>query len=126
MSGWNRSSPGGQEVAPTAGSSYTTERRMRIISRKTLREFWERAGCHDAEQPLKAWFREASHAYWPNPFDVKAAFGNASIVGNSRVVFNIAGNKYRLVVRVNYAYRIMYVRFIGTHREYDAIDVEEV
>ena len=99
---------------------------MRILSRKTLREFWQRAGCRDAEQPLKAWFREASHADWANPADVKAAFRTASIVGNSRVVFNIAGNKYRLVVRVNYAYRIVYVRFIGTHREYDQIDVEEV
>ena len=99
---------------------------MRIISRKTLRVFWERPGRHDAEQPLKAWFREAAGADWASPGEVKASFGSASIVGNSRVVFNIGGNKYRLVVRVNYAYRIMYVRFICTHQEYDAIDVEEV
>lgn len=99
---------------------------MRIISRKALRDFWQRLGHGDAEQPLKAWFREASHADWATPADVKAAFTNASIVGNSRVVFNIAGNKYRLVVRVNYAYRILYVRFVGTHRQYDQIDVTTV
>src|SRR5262245_1726891 len=99
---------------------------MRIISRKALREFWQKPGRSDAEQPLKAWFREASHADWASPAEIKAAFGSASIVGNNRVVFNIAGNKYRLVVRVNYAYRIMYVRFVGTHREYDQINAEEV
>ncbi|MGB7157979.1 MAG: type II toxin-antitoxin system HigB family toxin [Tepidisphaeraceae bacterium] len=75
---------------------------------------------------MKAWFREAARADWASPSEVKASFRSASIVGNSRVVFNIAGNKYRLVVRVNYPYRIMYVRFVGTHRAYDAIDVEEV
>lgn len=99
---------------------------MRILSRRTLREFWQRPGRLDAEQPLKSWFREASKADWATPAAVKAAFRNASIVGNSRVVFNIAGNKYRLVIRINYAYRICYVRFIGTHSEYDRINVEEV
>ena len=99
---------------------------MRIISRKTLREFWERRSRADAEQPLKAWFREVTHADWAIPTDVKADFRNASIVGRSRVVFNIAGNKYRLVVRVNYPYRVVYIRFIGTHREYDDVDVNEV
>jgi mRNA interferase HigB len=99
---------------------------MRIISRRTLREFWEKPGCDDAEQPLKAWFREVYRADWANPSEVKAAFRSASIVGNSRVVFNIAGNKYRLVVSVNYRYRIMYIRFIGTHAQYDKVDVEEV
>ena len=98
---------------------------MRVISRRTLREFWEKPGRRDAEQPLKAWFREAAHADWASPADVKAAYRSASIVGNSRVVFNIAGNKYRLAVRVNYTYRVVYVRFIGTHREYDMIDVTE-
>lgn len=78
---------------------------MRIISRKTLRDFWQRAGRQDAEQPLKAWFREVSRADWASPAEVKTAFGNASILANRRVVFNIAGNKYRLVVRINYAYR---------------------
>jgi mRNA interferase HigB len=100
--------------------------RMRIISRKTLRLFWEKPEYADAEQPLKAWFREASNADWVSPAAIKAAFGNASIVGNNRVVFNIGGNKYRLVVRVNYLYRVMYVRFVGTHVQYDRINVEEI
>ncbi len=99
---------------------------MRIISRKTLREFWERRQYADAEQPLKAWFQEASKADWPSPAAIKAAHGNASIVANHRVVFNIGGNKYRLVVKVNYPYRVMYIRFIGTHREYDQIDAKEI
>ncbi len=99
---------------------------MRIISRKTLREFWERPRCADSEQPLRAWFREATRADWKNPAEVKAAYRSASIVANNRVVFNIAGNKYRLVVKVNYAYRVLYIRFIGTHAEYDRIDVNKV
>jgi mRNA interferase HigB len=99
---------------------------MRIISRKALRVFWERPGKQDAAQPLKAWFHEAAQADWSSPAEVKATFRNASILRNSRVVFNIAGNKYRLVVRVNYPYRIMYIRFVGTHRDYDTIDAETV
>lgn len=99
---------------------------MRILARKTLRLFWERAEYADSEQPLRAWFREASRADWKNPADIRAAYRSASFVGNNRVVFNIAGNKYRLVARVNYAYRIIYIRFVGTHRQYDRIDVKEV
>ncbi len=99
---------------------------MRIISRKTLRLFWEKAKYADAEQPLKAWFGEAAKADWASPAAIKAAFGNASIVGNNRAVFNIGGNKYRLVVRVNYPYRVIYVRFVGTHAQYDQINVEEI
>ena len=99
---------------------------MRIISRKALRLFWEKPEYADAEQALKAWFREASNADWASPAQIKAAFGTASIIANNRVVFNIGGNKYRLVVRVNYPYRVMYVRFIGTHAEYDRINVEEI
>jgi len=99
---------------------------MRIISRKTLREFWERIDRRDAEQPLKAWFREVERADWSGPADVKNAYRSASVVGNQRIVFNIAGNKYRLIIRVNYPYRIVYIRFIGTHREYDRIDATEI
>lgn len=99
---------------------------MRIISRKTLRLFWEKAQYADAEQPLKAWYREATNADWATPAAIKAAFRNASFVGSNRVVFNIGGNKYRLVVKVNYAYRVVYIRFIGTHAHYDRINVEEV
>jgi mRNA interferase HigB len=99
---------------------------MRTISRKTLRLFWEKPEYADAEQSLKAWFREASKADWASPTAIKAAFGTASFVANNRVVFNIGGNKYRLVVRVNYPYRVMYVRFIGTHAQYNRKNVEEV
>ena len=99
---------------------------MRIIAVKTLRTFWETQGFEDAEQPLKAWYAEAKAADWVKPADIKAQYRNASIVGNNRVVFNIGGNKYRLVVKFNYAYRIGYIRFIGTHADYDATDVETI
>ncbi|MEA3342008.1 MAG: type II toxin-antitoxin system HigB family toxin [Chloroflexota bacterium] len=99
---------------------------MRIIAKRTLREFWENPDYHDAEQPLKAWYAEAAHADWRTPVDVKEKYGNASIVGNNRVVFNIAGNKYRLVIKFHYNTGIGYVRFVGTHKEYDRIDVEVV
>jgi mRNA interferase HigB len=97
---------------------------MRIIAKKTLREFWERH--RNAEEPLLAWYREALKEDWDTPARVKAKYRNASIVGDNRVVFNIKGNHYRLVVKINYPARIVYVRFVGTHVEYDAIDVEEV
>lgn len=99
---------------------------MRIIARSTLKQFWEQSRHADAEQPLKAWFAFVKEADWSTPADVKLAFRNASFVGNDRVVFNIAGNKYRLVVRINYPYRVCYIRFVGTHAQYDAIDVRKV
>jgi len=99
---------------------------MRIIAKRTLREFWEEPAHRDAEQPLKAWYAEAKNATWRTPADIKEKYGNASIVGNNRVVFNIAGNKYRLVIEFHYNRGIGYVRFIGTHEEYDRIDVEVV
>jgi mRNA interferase HigB len=97
---------------------------MRIIAKKTLREFWGRHG--NAEEPLLAWYREVLKEDWDTPARVKEKYRNASIVGDNRVIFNIKGNDYRLVVRINYPARIVYVRFVGTHAEYDAIDVEEV
>jgi mRNA interferase HigB len=99
---------------------------MRIISRKRLRQFWEKPQYADSEQPLRAWYHEALRADWDSPTAIKAMYRNASIVENGRVVFNIGGNKYRLVVKVNYPYRIMYIRFVGTHRQYDQIDVTEI
>ena len=97
---------------------------MRVIAKRTLRLFWE---VHrDAEDPLLAWFHEAEAATWTSPMDVKARYPKASIVGNDRVVFNIKGNEYRLVVRINYQGRVVKVRFIGTHAEYDQIDAKEV
>lgn len=97
---------------------------MRIIAKRTLREFWKRHP--NAEEPLLAWYREVEQEDWDTPAKVKAKYRSASLVGDSRVVFNIKGNDYRLVVKINYAYRVVYVRFVGTHAEYDAVDVEEV
>ena len=82
-------------------------------------------GRKDSEQPLKSWFALVSAADWAQPADVKSQFRSASFVGE-RVVFNIAGNKYRLVAYVNYPYRTVYVRFVGTHAEYDRIDIAQV
>ncbi len=97
---------------------------MRIIARRTLREFWERHP--DAEQSLRAWYYDVQTAAWKSPADVKRKYANASILGRNRVVFNIKGNRYRLVVAINYPYQICYIRFVGTHEEYDGIDVEQV
>ena len=97
---------------------------MRIIARRTLREFWER---HErAEQPLRAWYAEASKAEWKSPRDIKEKYRHASFLADNRVVFNIRGNHYRLVTHINFAYRILYVRFVGTHSEYDRIDAESI
>jgi len=97
---------------------------MRIIARRTLRECWK---THpSAEQPLKSWFKEASAADWTGPGDVKRRYPHASIIGGNRVVFNIGGNKYRLVVQINYDFQILYVRFVGTHAAYDKVDAETI
>jgi mRNA interferase HigB len=97
---------------------------MRVIALSTLRDFWAKHA--DAEMPLRAWHALASRADWSTPADIKAAYRNASFTANNRVVFNIKGNDYRLVVAVRYDKGLMYIRFIGTHREYDRIDVETI
>lgn len=99
---------------------------MRVIAKRALRAFWENPEYADAEQPLKTWHSEARRADWKTPQEIKHQFRHASFLKGNRVVFNIAGNKYRLVVKVNYAYGIAYVRFVGTHKQYDAIDAEIV
>lgn len=100
---------------------------MRIMALSTLKAFWENNPAYlDAKEPLLAWYRHALNADWAAPTDVKQAFRNASILRDGRVAFNIAGNKYRLVVWINYAYRIVYVLFIGTHAEYDKIDAQTI
>lgn len=99
---------------------------MRIISRATLRNFWENPSYQDAEQPLKAWFDEAKKAKWQTPQDIKNSYRNASFVENNRVVFNIHGNKYRLIVAINYPAQIIFIRFIGTHKQYDSIDAATI
>ena len=97
---------------------------MRIIARSTLRAFWERHA--DAEQPLKAWFQDAFRMEWKSPTDIKKVYANASILPNNRVVFNIKGNDYRLIVHVRYDIGIVFIRFIGTHQEYDKIDATTI
>ncbi len=97
---------------------------MRIIAKRVLRDFWGRYA--DAEGPLLAWYREVEKEDWDSPAKLKDKYGSASLVKDNRVVFNIKGNDYRLIVKINYQYRMVYVRFVGTHKEYDKIDVEEV
>ena len=97
---------------------------MHIVSLKALRLFWEKHP--DAEQPLRAWYLIAKRAQWRTPADVKADYGTASIIGNSRVVFNIKGNDYRLVVLVAYSKGRLFIRFVGTHAEYNRIDAETI
>jgi mRNA interferase HigB len=100
---------------------------MRIIAKRTLRRFWEtHPQGAEAKTQLQVWHSIVKAADWANPADVKKTFGDASILKNSRVVFNISGNKFRLVARINYAYRIVYVRFVGTHEEYDKVDTETI
>lgn len=99
---------------------------MRVVAVSTLREFWALPQHRDAEQPLRAWCAEAAKAGWRQPADIKAHYRKASFVGKNRVVFNIAGNKYRLIVAVAYKMQVLYVKFIGTHEAYDAIDAETI
>ena len=97
---------------------------MKIISVKTLRDFW--AENPDAEQPLRAWVDEAAKADWKSPADIKAQYRTASILKNRRVVFNIKGNHYRLIVAIAYQRGWVFVKFIGNHKEYDAIDADTI
>jgi len=97
---------------------------MRIIAKRTLREYWEHNS--ESKESLESWCSVALAADWANPADVKRQYRNASILKDSRVVFNIGGNKFRLIVKINYPYRVVYVRFIGTHKDYDEINAEEV
>ena len=97
---------------------------MRIIAIGPLKAFWTRRP--QAEIPLRAWYAEASRANWANPADIKAAHRDASFIGNKRVIFNIRGNDYRLVVALHYDKRRMFIRFVGTHSEYDKIDAATI
>jgi mRNA interferase HigB len=99
---------------------------MRVISRKVLKDFYENPSYKDSKESIESWYYEARNANWKNPVDIKKHYGNASLVGNDRVVFNICGNKYRLIVKLNYSIGIIFIRFIGTHKEYDNINANEV
>jgi mRNA interferase HigB len=97
---------------------------VRIISRRILREFW---GKHpESAVPLQTWFHDVERAIWNSPADIKAVYVNASFLTDNRVVFNIEGNHYRLVVVIAYQHGVVYIRFVGTHKEYDRIDVHTI
>ena len=97
---------------------------MKVIAVGTLNDFWTRHPT--AEQPLKAWYDEARHAAWSSPQDIRNRYASASFVGKNRVVFNIKGNDFRLIVAVAYRFQAVYIKFIGTHAEYDRIDAATV
>jgi len=97
---------------------------VRIIAKRALRAFWD--DHPQAKPPLEAWHQEVGRADWNGPGALKTQFRSASLLRDHRVVFNIAGNRYRLLVKINYPYRVVYIRFIGTHAEYDRIDAETI
>jgi mRNA interferase HigB len=97
---------------------------LRVIARKALRDFWVKHP--DCEQQLKAWYKEAEDSKWKGPHDIKKEYPSASLLGDNRVVFNLKGNHYRLIVRINYAYRMVWIRFVGTHSQYDKIDATTI
>jgi mRNA interferase HigB len=100
---------------------------VRIIALATLKAFLRRSPAYaDAQEPVLAWYRQVRAADWAKPSEVKREIRSASILQNGRVVFNIAGNKYRIVAWINYPYRVVYTRFVGTHRQYDQIDAQTV
>jgi len=97
---------------------------LRIIAKKTLRDYWEKHP--DCKQQLLAWYQEAAKAKWSNTKPIKLAYPTASFLSDNRIVFNIKGNTYRLIVRINYDYQIIWIRFIGTHAEYDKINAKTI
>ena len=97
---------------------------MRVIAKKVLREYWVKHP--DSEQQLKSWYQEAEDAEWKSPRDIKRDYPSASILAGNRVVFNIKGNHYRLIVKINYDYGMIWIRFIGTHSAYDKIDAQTI
>ncbi len=97
---------------------------MHVISRKKLKLYWQ---VHsEVEEQLKAWYAEAKHSSWKTPVDIKQKYRAASILPGNRVVFNIKGDNYRIVVKINYSAGIVFIRFVGTHKEYDAVDVTKI
>ena len=103
---------------------FTQIHQLRIVAKKILREFWE---IHpDCEQQLKTWYQETGKATWISPNDIKKDYPSASILKDNRAVFNIKGNHYRLIVKINYDYQMIWIRFVGTHKEYDNIDAQNI
>jgi len=99
---------------------------MRIISKKTLKDFYEQSKYQDSKSALESWHKEVLKLEWNNPNEIKGMYRSASIIGDTKIVFNIAGNKYRLIVTINYYVKIVFIKFIGTHKQYDKINIEEL
>ncbi len=99
---------------------------MRIISKKTLKDFYEQSKYSDSKNALEAWHKEVLKLDWNHPNEIKEMYRSASIIGDTKVVFNIVGNKYRLIVTINYYAKIVFIKFIGTHKQYDKINIEEL
>lgn len=97
---------------------------VRVIAKSTLRKFWEKH--KDSEQQLQSWYREAEEANWSRPQEIKRDFPSAGIIAGNRVVFNIKGNRYRLVIRINYDYGLVWIRFVGTHEQYNYADTKTI
>lgn len=97
---------------------------LRVIAKRTLRDFWELHA--DCKEQLKAWYRETEISEWKTINELKGAYPSASILRDNRIVYNIKGNKYRLIVKFNFEYHICWIRFIGTHAEYDKIDANTI
>ena len=97
---------------------------MRIIAKKILRDFWE---LHpDCEEQLKTWYNDTEKLIWTNPNQIKNVYPSASILKDNRVVFNIKGNHYRLIIKIRYDHESIWIRFIGTHTEYNKIDAQNI
>lgn len=99
---------------------------MRVIAKKTLREFFDQPVNKDSTLALEAWHQEILKSDWSNPNEIKEKYKNASIIGDNKIIFNICGNKYRLIVKINYLAKIVFIKFIGTHKQYDKIDVNNL
>jgi mRNA interferase HigB len=99
---------------------------MRIIAFRTLGEFFEKPEYTDSETSLRAWYHDANVAEWKCSNELKQQYKNASVVGDGRVVFNIKGGDYRLVVAIDYEFQVMFIRFIGTHKRYNKIDAKTI
>jgi mRNA interferase HigB len=97
---------------------------VHVITRQKLTQFWQQHP--DTMDALKAWFKEAEHAHWKSPSDIKARYGTADFLAGNRVVFNIKGGHYRLIVQIHYNTQVVYIRFVGTHQAYDKIDAEKI
>lgn len=111
-------------VPKLVNNLYLCKKELRVVAKKILRDFWEKHA--DCEQQLKSWFQEVQKSEWKNPNQIKLDYPSASILNNNRVVFNIKGNNYRLIAKISFEYQMVWIRFIGTHGEYDKINANTI